>query len=378
MWRYLGVATLFLVASACNKLLGIEDFSLAPDANVDAPGVDAQLCYGQGLAPVCLTSPAMGARTLDAPIDTDAMGTCSDVVAQTTAGAPELCVIAATQISVSATVTVIGSRPLMLLATESITIGGVLDVSSRRSPARLGAGANFTGCIAGTAPLNTASGAGGGAGGTFATRGANGGDGAPAGAVVNNNGSAPPAMVPVTFVRGGCKAQDGGDSGAAQGGLGGASGGAVYLFAGTMIDVQGSIFASGAGAGSSALHAGGGGGGAGGFIGLEAPTINVLGILAANGANGSGGSGSTAGGGAGADGATTAFATQPAAVAGGATGGGAGGRGATGAVAASIGGTGSTAVTGTAGGGGGGGAGVIYVKGTFTGTQVSPAPTIAP
>lgn len=375
VWRYVGVATLFLVAPGCNKLLGIEDFSLAPDADVDAPGPDAQLCYGQGLAPVCLTSAPMGARTLDVAIDTDAMGTCSDVIAQV--GGPELCVIAATQITVSASVTVTGSRPLMLLATETITVDGVLDVSSRRSPARVGAGANFTACGAGTAPLNTTNGAGGGAGGTFGAAGATGGDGAPAGVVVNNNGVAP-AVLPVTFVRGGCKAQDGGDSGTAQGGLGGASGGAVYLFAGTMIDVTGNIFASGAGAGASALRAGGGGGGAGGLIGLEAPTINVSGILAANGANGSGGSGSTAGGGAGTDGATTLFSTQPAGTAGGATGGGAGGRGATGAVAASIGGTGSTAVAGTAGGGGGGGPGVIYVKGTFTGTQVSPAPTIAP
>ena len=366
---------LLTAVPGCSKLLGIEDFSIAPDANVDAPGPDAQLCYGQGLAPVCVTSAPMGSRTLDVPIDTDAAGTCSDLIAQ--AGGPELCVIAATQITVSATVTVTGTRPLMLLATDSITVGGVLDVSIRRSPARVGAGADFSGCGAGTAPLNTANGAGGGAGGTFGTRGANGGDGAPANVVVNNNGSSP-LVLPLTFVRGGCRAQDGGDSGAAQGGLGGASGGAVYLFAGTMIDVQGSIFASGAGASASALHAGGGGGGAGGLIGLEAPTINAPGIVAANGANASGGSGSTAGGGAGADGATTLFGTQPAATAGGATGGGAGGRGATGAVVASIGGTGSTAVAGTAGGGGGGGAGVIYVKGTFTGTQVSPAPTIAP
>lgn len=376
VWRYVGVATVLLAAPGCSKLLGIEDFSLAPDADIDAPSPDALLCYGQGLAPVCLTSPAMGTRTLDAAIDTDTAGTCSDVIAQT--GGPELCVIAAAQISVSATVTVTGSRPLVLLATDTIAVPGVLDVSSRRTPARVGAGANFSGCGAGTAPLNTTSGAGGGAGGTFSLQGARGGDGAPAGVIVNNNGVAPAAMLPVTFVRGGCKGQDGGDSGASQGGLGGASGGAVYLFAGTTIDVQGSIFASGAGATASALHAGGGGGGAGGLIGLEAPAINVTGIVAANGANGSGGSGSTSGGVAGTDGATTAYATQPAATSGGATGGGGGGRGAAGAAIATIGGAGSTAVNGTAGGGGGGAAGVIYVKGTLTGTQLSPAPTIAP
>jgi hypothetical protein len=367
------VATVLLAAPGCTKVLGIEDFTLTPDADIDAPSPDAQLCYGAGLAPICVTNAPTGTMTLDAPIDTTACP--GEVVAQT--GGPELCVIAATQISVSASVTVTGGRPLMLLATETISVPGSLDVSSRRVGARIGAGANFTGCGAGTAPLNTTNGAGGGAGGSFVATGARGGDGAPAGVVVNNNGVAPTGM-PLTFVRGGCKAQDGGDSGANQGGVGGASGGAVYLFACTSIDVQGSIFASGAGGSASALHAGGGGGGAGGLIGLEAPTINVTGILAANGANGSGGSGSTAGGAAGADGATTAFSTQAAAASGGATGGGGGGRGFTGVALQTIGGTGSTAVAGTAGGGGGGVAGVIYVKGTLTGTQVSPAPTVSP
>lgn len=371
----MGVATALLAAPGCAKVLGIEDFTLAPDAAIHGPSPDAQLCYGAGLAPVCLTNAPTGTVTLDAAFDTTA---CPGEVIAQPGGGPELCVIAATQISVSATVTVTGARPLMLLATDSIAIPGVLDVSSARNPARAGAGANFSGCAAGTLPTSTSGAAGGGAGGTFGTRGANGGDGTLLGTVVNNNGTSAAVMLPVTFVRGGCSADDGGDSGANQGGGGGASGGAVYLFAGTTIDVQGGIFASGAGGGASGLHAGGGGGGAGGLIDLEAPTINVTGILAANGANGSGGGASSTGGPAGADGATTEFATQPSAAPGGAPGGGVGGRGATGVAPPSIGGTGSTAVAGTAGGGGGGGAGVIYVKGAFTGTQVSPAPTVAP
>lgn len=374
VWRYVGVAMVLLAAPGCTKLLGIEDFTLAPDAAIDAPNPDAQLCYGAGLAPICLTTVPSGTVTLDTAFDTtDCPG---EVIAQPTG--PELCVIAATQISVSATVTVTGARPLMLLATDTIAVPGSLDVSSRRSPARVGAGANFSDCGAGTLPTNTSGGAGGGAGGTFGTRGANGGDGAPLGTVVNNNGTSPALLLPLTFVRGGCKAEDGGDSGANQGGAGGSSGGAVYLFAGTAIDVQGSIFASGAGGGPSGLHAGGAGGGAGGLIGLEAPTINVTGTLAANGANGGGGGASSTGGVAGADGATTVFDTQPAAAPGGMPGGGVGGRGAAGAAPSSIGGTGSTAAAGTAGGGGGGGAGVIYVKGAFAGTQVSPAPTLTP
>jgi len=371
------LGALLAVSPACSQILGIEDFSLGGDAaiGIDASGPDAQLCYTATLAPFCLTSPPTGAKTLDTALDTSMPTTCTEVIAQTTMGAPELCVIAATSITVSSTVTVSGTRPLMLLATDTISVGGTLDASSRRG-VRVGAGANDPTCSAGTAPLNNASAAGGGGGGSFApppaTKGSNGGDGNVGGLLVNNNGVSGAALAAApTYVRGGCKGQDGGDvSATVQGGIGGAGGGAVYLYAGTSIDVAGNIFASGAGAAAAGLHAGGGGGGTGGLIALEAPMITVGGILAANGANGGSGGEATVGA-VGADGATTLYSTQPAAAVN--APGGNGGRGATGAAVPVVAGNGTAG--GGAGGGGGGGFGIIWVKGTFTGTQVSPAIT---
>jgi hypothetical protein len=356
----------FVVGAAhlggCSKILGIEGFALTPDAPPDVPGPDAQLCWGSGLAPVCLNAPATGVRVLDTALDTDTLGTCTDLIAQP--AGPELCVIAATQINVSNTVTATGTRPLMLLATDTIQIGGTLDVSSKRTAAKPGAGANFASCGAGTAPTNgtATTGAGGGGGGSFTTptlgKGGNGGDSRDsAGVVVNNNGVSG-SLLGLTFVRGGCRGQDGGDAGAAQGGVGGAGGGAVYLLAGTSITVDGNIYASGAGAAASAARAGGGGGGTGGLIGLEAPMIDVKGIVAANGANGSAGGTSVAGG-VGADGPTMLYSTRP------------------GGVAASAPTAGLTSAgLSTGGGGGGGGIGIVWVKGTLTGTMISPTPTL--
>ncbi|HUS33568.1 MAG TPA: hypothetical protein VMZ53_33930 [Kofleriaceae bacterium] len=374
MWRHVCLGALLAASQpACSKILGIEDFALTPDAPPDAPGPDAQLCWGSGLAPVCITTPAAGVKVLDAALDTDTLGTCTDLIAQP--AGPELCVIAANQINISNTVTATGARPLMLLATDTINIGGTLDVSSKRTAAKAGAGANFMGCGAGATPPTTATAGGGGAGGTFGVRGTNGGDGFVNLATVNNNGVSG-AILGLTFVRGGCKGQDGGDiSATTQGGPGGSSGGAVYLFAATSITVDGNIYASGAGGASGALHTGGAGGGSGGLIGLESPTITVNGIIAANGGNGSAGSSTTAGG-AGPDGATMALNTQPAAATNGANGGGTGGRGVTGMTptAGTTGGAGT--VSGGAGGGGGGGNGIVWVKGTLTGTMIAPAPTL--
>jgi hypothetical protein len=370
VWRHVCLGALIAASlPGCSKLLGIEDFSLTPDAPPDVPGPDAQLCWGAGLAPVCLASPAMGVRTLDTALDTDTLGTCSDLVPQPSG--PELCVIAATQINVSATVTATGSRPLMLLATDTIQIGGTLDVSSRRASLKPGAGANFASCGAGTGPSTSSVASGGGAGGTFGTMGTRGGDGLN-GTVTVPNGTAP-TVLGLTFVRGGCKGQDGGDVGASQGGTGGASGGAVYLFAATMITVNGNIYASGAGGSTAAIHTGGGGGGAGGLIGLEAPTIDVTGIVAANGGNGSAGGGTTTAGGAGTDGATMLYNTQPAAQTNGSSGG-TGGRGLTATTAGVP--AGNGVASGAGGGGGGGGGGIVWVKGTLTGTMIAPPPTL--
>jgi hypothetical protein len=75
-------------------------------------------------------------------------------------------------------------------------------------------------------------------------------------------------------------------------GVGGAGGGAVYLLAGTAININAYINASGAPGGESGLQAGGSGGGSGGMIVLFAPTIAAasgVGVIAGGGPGAAGG-----------------------------------------------------------------------------------------
>jgi hypothetical protein len=364
VWRFACLGTLLFCTPACSLILGIDDFRLT-DATMPVVDAlpDAALCYGAGLAHFCLSSLPTTAVTLDAAtLDTSATG--CQAVAQS--GGPEMCVVAGSQITVpvSAIVIVTGSRPLVLVAAQSISIQGTLDLSSKRTPLRIGAGGNAALCAANTPPANSTAGGGGGAGGTFGSRGANGGLGN--GGATGRGTSA--AVEPVTLVHGGCAGSDGGDS-PGQGGAGGGGGGAVYMIAGQQITISGSVYASGAGAGATALYAGGGGGGSGGLVGLESPTIMVSGIVSANGGGGSAGASGATVGGPGVDGTTATFTTV---APGGTGGGGAGGHGSAGMIAPLAGASGAAT---TGGGGGGGGFGIIWVKGGFTGTQVSPEPT---
>ena len=364
MWRRVYLGTLLFCTPACSQILGIKDFELT-DAGVDVAR-DAPLCYGTSIANFCLASEPSTPYNLNvATLDTGAATSCTQVVTQT--GGPELCVIAGTQITVNDIVVATGARPLVLVAADSIVVVGTLDVSSKRSPARVGAGGDSNLCGTATLP-GAGAGAGGAAGGTFGSRGASGG--------LGNNGTTTvargvaPAVSALTVVHGGCRGSEGGDNSPTQGGPGGAGGGAVYLLAGKSITIAGSIFAAGAGGGAAGLLAGGGGGGSGGLIGLEAPMIDVSGIVSANGGGGSAGASGTVAGGAGSDGTTSALTTQ---ATGGTGGGGTGGRGAAGTAQPTIGANGATS---EGGGGGGGGFGFVWVKGALMGTQVSPDPTI--
>ena len=128
----------------------------------DASG-DAQQCYGSGpRADLLDDDPDFCLLVVDTAIDTSGAA-CTQVVTQS--GGPDLCVMAGTQITVNATVNVIGARALVLVATNTITVAGTLDVSSKRTPVRLGAAANFA-CPTGTAPTASANGGGGGGGGS--------------------------------------------------------------------------------------------------------------------------------------------------------------------------------------------------------------------
>jgi hypothetical protein len=385
-----------------------------PDAGGDAAmGSDAdgacagKLVTSKLLGSVCLsaapTAPVSFAAT--ATIDTGSVAAttgCTQILPQT--GGPSLCIIAGTTIDipVSATARVVGLVPsgstatalnaLVLIATQSITIEGTLDVSSHVGETTtgipsFGAGSRTpAGCLVAGVDGQAGSGAsggGGGAGGSFGEAGGAGGTGGGSnGTVARGN---PAAAAPPTQLVGGCPGGKGGDGAGAlmvpdgSGGSGGGGGGAVLLLAGTSINIAGKVNASGAGGISGAAgnksSGGGGGGGAGGMIGLEATTIAVTGSLFANGGGGGGGGGNQGVNDAGKNGSDPAVPLTAAAGGTATNNGGAGGAGSVGATAPVAGKNSSGTDTHSAGGGGGGGAGAIRVYGapaSSIGGTVSP------
>jgi hypothetical protein len=320
-----------------------------PGSNIDTP--PGQFCYGMGLVQACFAARPNGAPTLSSAIDTDTYA-CATVL-----GPDPGCVIAADSITVTGTVNVTGSRALVLVAVTTITVSGTLDVSSHRG-GQQGAASDASTCNGGTAPTGAHD---GGAGGSFGGAGGDGAGGAGKGVAGG--------VLAATSLHGGCPGQDGGGGSP---GTHGHGGGAVYLIADGSIMVTGTIDASGAGAtGGQATQSGGGGGGAGGMIGLDSPAITA-GNIFANG--GGGGEGGTAGGNPGGSGQDPMQALQAAAGGSGSSSGGDGGAGA--AAAALAGAVGAPGTGGAGNGGGGGGAGVIKIfrAASITGGSVSPAP----
>jgi hypothetical protein len=346
------------------------------DAKVAPPPPDAGTCFGSGLVRICLLALPTQALTISAPtqIDTSDTTMCTAVAS----GGDGYCVVVAANITISARLRGAGPRPLVLLATGTITTmgQGLIDVGSHRTRAQGepedGAGVTSTVCTTGMNPTNS----GGGAGGSFAGTGGNGAAGAANG---NSTGGMPAGPAAITALRAGCPGQDGnGNGNGSNKGTGGHGGGAVFLLAGTSIVIGGGINAAGeGGAPGTDNTSGGGGGGAGGMIGLDAPSVTALSLLLANGGGGGGGSGQNVTGVAGAD---------PTSVAAAAGGNGAenllGGDGGDGSAtaAAGPGGAGHAGVNNSGfrggGGAGGGGAGVIKAPANASlGTSVSPAAT---
>jgi hypothetical protein len=343
----------------------------APDAVHDsAPSVG--LCFGTGIVHVCLASPATSALMISkrAGIDTDDPTTCAAITSS-----DDYCVIAATAITIQATLRATGSRPLVLVASDSIAItaspAGVVDVASHRG-ADMGAGAERGACSSGVAATSVDRVGGGGAGGSFIGSGGDGGASGNGGV----GGRSAAAVASVTALRGGCPGQDGAG---AHGGVKGHGGGAVFLIAGNTIDMKGTINASGGGGGGgdvgSADPSGGGGGGAGGMIGFDAPTILAGGLVLASGGGGGQGSIDIAEGGPGAD------PDSPTAARGGTAGpgnsiGANGGNGSSNAVMADGVDGRDAQFSGVGGGGGGGGAGLVKVPaGVDLGPNASPPPS---
>jgi hypothetical protein len=267
-----------------------------------------------------LPGDAKGAATGDlivdsVVIDTDALeivgralpaGVTFEAAAQEPSG-PELAVLRAVQVQISpaAVVRVIGSRPLLVVASGSVEVAGVVDAGAHLdqpgaggAPPESGSGAGMAGIHSGA----TADGGGGGAG--FGTAGAVGGDalctksgctgtalGGAGGPIygdldlsvlVGGSGGGPPGDTPTS-----CGRQSAG-----------AGGGAIQLSSVVEIRIEaGGGINVGGGGGGTGLYCpfenwgGASGGGSGGAIYLHAPRVINLGTLAANGGGGGGGTG---------------------------------------------------------------------------------------
>ena len=128
------------------------DAAVPPDAAPPPPPpIDAPQCFGAGLlGALCLTKAPTAAVMLSTPIDTDAAGTCTQVFPQNGAAtpAPELCAIAGKTITVQGTVTVKGSRALVLIGAETVVVVGHARPleHDRPAPQRVGAAANASAC----------------------------------------------------------------------------------------------------------------------------------------------------------------------------------------------------------------------------------------
>lgn len=334
-------------------------------------------CYGQGMRVCLAASPPrvtfdVGSGGME--IDTTDGGSGGCITYPQAGSGQDVCLIAAQRIAVDGPLTVTGTRPLALLAADTLTVGSAGSIDAAAHVARVGvrapgAGAAGAVCPAGGAATGNAN---GGPGGSFGTGGGEGGVGASGGNAV------PPGPVTTNLVviRAGCPGSPG--ESATGMGVGGGAGGAVYLIAGTALTVAGSINASGGGGPFAPVADGGGaGGGAGGLIGLDAPSFSLSGSLMANGGGGS--CGTLNAGDMGCGGEDPAFGSDSFVPARGGRpehpggSGGDGGDGDTNAKAGAQGGSAATQSVG--GGGGGGGAGIIFVAGPAPGSGFRASPT---
>ena len=263
------------------------------------------------------------------------------------------------QVQAAATLTVTGSRPLLIYADDAAIIAGAIDFSAASSTCPSPARSANPG-----APGAGGGGGGGGAGGSFGliaqfstVAGAVGGDGGDLGGGKGGRAGNPEIDVALVPILPGCPGAAGGTGNTATGGSGGLGGGALQISTRGALMVSGQIRASGAGGvGSTATAPGAGGGGSGGAILLEGLTVTLASgaFLCANGGGG-GASGASTSGEPGHCAATTAKGAISS--------GGSGGDGEATEFSAVV---GQPGQAGFGGGGGGGGVGVIHINGTPT------------
>lgn len=255
----------------------------------DAPGracfgTVTEICFPDGPPTTTVTFPASPA-TFEINTGDGTGAGASPLCDRTNESASKYCVIAGPGLTLPAGrgLRGVGSRPLVLLSTSTITVEATAGVDVASGGGDRGAGANPAGCANTTAATDSNS---GGFGGSF------GGKGGMGEAISGPAATVPePLPAPPVDLRGGCEGGAGGRmTPGCVSGDGGHGGGAVALIARDAIHLDGSINASGAGGrgGPSSLQCGGGGGGSGGMIVLDAPAITrgVSGLLFANGGGG--------------------------------------------------------------------------------------------
>jgi hypothetical protein len=300
----------------------------------------------------------------DCTIDTDTnLASCGDgagvlgfkVATQSDGTKVGVYVARSMTIAAGKSLTVQGSLPLVFIALETITVGGLLSGSSREDVGVAGGqtqktqrtmGAGRGGGGAGTATAASGGGSYCGVGGAGA---AETGAVTPGGATYGT-----PELTPLAR----------GSSGGAADSSGGSGGGAIQLVAGTSITIEATgVVGVGAGGGGFGGISGqeANGGGSGGAILLESLAVTVAGTLAANGGGGGAGTSSDVGaapplepGGANATANATPAAGDKAGIGPSSDG--------NGSAAASANGTAGAFTAGNAAGGGGGGAGRIRIN----------------
>lgn len=290
-------------------------------------------------------------------------------------GGPDVMVIQARTITITSNVRVLGDRPLILVATDTIIVDSTLDGSANLAVPGPGGGGPKQGMGAGRDSLR---GVGirdtGASGASYGTAGGAGG------AVDATAGPLPPAVYGgPTLLAGG----SGGGNGmpAACNSVGGGGGGGIQLSAAVSITITGAIHVGGGG-GQRGVSCGGegssgGGGGSGGMVYLQAPMLLGSGALGGNGGGGGAGAGPT-GGAVGSSGGNATVSTGGTAGVNADVDGGDGGVGANGTN------PGATAPTqidnGSAGdnaGGGGGGVGRIYTLTSGTAPAYAASPPMS-
>lgn len=292
----------------------------APDADPNAPDADPGEVADGGADPIVadvahVPSAAEFAGTANIVIDADITintttltydgasapaGTTFDASPHSGIG-PELAIWHVRSLTVKAgrAVRIVGTRPMVIIASGQVTINGLLDAGARRQNAGAGGTNQATG---GTGEHKGSLRDGGGGGGGHATSGGSGGDATCSVNCGDGQGTASGGMAGGTYGDAAVSVLYGGSVGGfsspnCASDPAGAGGGALQIYSGTsiVISASGAIQAGGGGGGGGRACVGNpgsaSGGGSGGTVFLQARDIVHAGIIAANG--GGGGSGAS-------------------------------------------------------------------------------------